>query len=444
MRPSKYVIFILCGIFFLALVIAILRINHHEYTSTLSSLWFFISFLSGAIFLFDAYRSYKNPAIFSVVRSLPSAISIGKIQAIHLEVINRTQYNQFLEIAEHVPAELKVKEKVPFIISLLPHQKTTITYHIVATKRGDTILAETELRLLSRLKLWNIKQTFNTHKTIKIYPDFLSIAHLDSLHSKYQAQQLGLHQVQRRGQGTDFRQLRDYRDGDSIKNIDWKATSRRRKLITRDYQDERDQEVLFLLDCGRNMRSKDDDLSHFDHCLNALLLSSYVALRHGDSVSAMAFAGQQRHITPVKGQHSINTILNSIYDLHTSLNTADYITTAKKVMSKQRKRALIIIITNVDNNAKNDLLEATRLLSRHHLVMVASIQETAVEKSIHASIESMEDALQYSSAIDYSNQRRSLLQQLKNEGVFIIDSPAKTMHHGLLNEYTALKRSGKL
>ena len=150
MRPSKYVIFILCGIFFLALVIAILRINHHEYTSTLSSLWFFISFLSGAIFLFDAYRSYKNPAIFSVVRSLPSAISIGKIQAIHLEVINRTQYNQFLEIAEHVPAELKVKEKVPFIISLLPHQKTMITYHIVATKRGDTILAETELRLLSR------------------------------------------------------------------------------------------------------------------------------------------------------------------------------------------------------------------------------------------------------------------------------------------------------
>lgn len=443
MRPSKYAIFILCGLLLLALITAILRVSNYEQTSNLSSLWFALSLLTGAALFLDLYNSYKNPATFSIKRSLPSSISIGKSQAIHLEVINRNQNNQFLEIAEHLPAELKTKEKLPFTIALLPNQKTTITYHITATKRGDTTLAETELRLLSRLKLWNVKQIFNSHKTIKVYPDFLSISHLGALHDQYQTQQLGLHQVQRRGQGTDFHQLRDYRNGDSLKNVDWKATSRRRKLITRDYQDERDQEVLFLLDCGRNMRSKDDDLSHFDHCLNALLLSSYVALRHGDSVSTMAFAGQQRYITPVKGQHSINTILNGVYDLHTSLNTADYITTAKKLISKQRKRALIIIITNVNTNAKKDLVEATRLLSRHHLVMVASIQETAVEKSIHKAVESMEDALQYSSAIDYFNQRHALLQQLKNEGVFIIDSPAKTMHHGLLNEYIALKRSGQ-
>jgi uncharacterized protein (DUF58 family) len=443
MRPSKYAIFILCGLLLLALITAILRVNHYEHTSNLSSLWFSISLLTGIIFLLDLFNCYKNPATFSIRRSVPSSISIGKTQAIHLEVINRTQNNHFLEIAEHLPTELKTKEKLPFTLSLLSNQKTIITYHITATKRGDITLAETELRLLSRLKLWNVKQIFNNHKIVKVYPDFLSIAHLSALHDKHQAQQLGLHQVQRRGQGTDFHQLRDHRNGDSLKNVDWKATSRRRKLITREYQDERDQEVLFLLDCGRNMRSKDDDLSHFDHCLNALLLSSYVALRNGDSVSSMTFAGQQRYISPVKGPHSINTILNGIYDLHTSLNTADYITTAKKVISKQRKRALIIIITNVNNNAKKDILEATRLLSRHHLLMGARIQETAVEKSMQTAVESMEDALQYSSAIDYVNQRHSLLQQLKNEGIFIIDSPAKTMHHGLLNEYMALKRSGQ-
>jgi uncharacterized protein (DUF58 family) len=105
---------------------------------------------------------------------------------------------------------------------------------------------------------------------------------------------LGAHLRRRRGEGTDFHQLRDYREGDSLRQIDWKA-SRARRLISRDYQDERNQQVMLLLDTGRRMlpasaRRRD---SHFDHVLNASLVLAYLALRQGDAVGLLRHGGDR-------------------------------------------------------------------------------------------------------------------------------------------------------
>ena len=102
---------------------------------------------------------------------------------------------------------------------------------------------------------------------------------------------VGAHLRRRRGEGTEFQQLREYRLGDSLRQIDWKATQRARKLISRDYQDERNQQVMLLVDTGRRMLARDDGLSHFDHVLNAALLVAYIALRQGDVVGLLAAAG---------------------------------------------------------------------------------------------------------------------------------------------------------
>ena len=85
----------------------------------------------------------------------------------------------------------------------------------------------------------------------------------------------------RRGEGMEFHQLREYRQGDSQRAIDWKATSRTARLISREYEDEKDQRVLLVVDCGRRMASKDGELSHFDHTLNAALLLAHVGAAPG-------------------------------------------------------------------------------------------------------------------------------------------------------------------
>ena len=112
------------------------------------------------------------------------------------------------------------------------------------------------------------------------------------LATDHRLSQIGVLQRQRRGEGLDFHQLREYREGDTQRQIDWKATSRAGKLISREYQDERDQNIVFLVDCGRRVGAHDGALSHFDHVLNAVLLLAYVSLRQGDAAGFLTMSGR--------------------------------------------------------------------------------------------------------------------------------------------------------
>ena len=117
-------------------------------------------------------------------------------------------------------------------------------------------------------------------------------------------QEIGIKTFQQRGEGTDFKQLAEYRHGDSVRHIDWKATLRLDKPIVREFQDERDQRVMLLIDCGRRMRADDRrgavGTAHFDQVLNAVMLLSYVALAQGDAVGALTFGTPPGDGAPVR------------------------------------------------------------------------------------------------------------------------------------------------
>ena len=119
--------------------------------------------------------------------------------------------------------------------------------------------------------------------------------------------------------------------GDSLSQIDWKASSKRQSLISRDFQEQLDQSVILMLDCGRRMRTIDGEISQFDHCLNAMLLISYVALRQGDQVGILSFGGTERWLPPVKGASSMTTVLNHLYDYETSPFPSDFSEAAERL-----------------------------------------------------------------------------------------------------------------
>jgi uncharacterized protein (DUF58 family) len=446
MRPSKFALQLLAGWLGFAGLLVLLRLFEPEYSKLFDGLWLTIGLMLLLAMLNDAWhalRLKKAQAPFSFSRDIASSLSLNKYQQVYLTIKNLSGRKQNIAIKENLPPCFVLKEAMPFKLQVEAKGIAKLRYHCKVTERGEFYFGDVAIRYRSSWNLWDVKCHIKSTQQIKVYPDFMTIAQLDALHDQFQIQQLGVHQLQRRGEGTDFHQLRDYRPGDALKNIDWKATAKRHKLITKDYQDERDQEIIFLIDCGRNMRSKDGELSLFDHSLNALLLSSYIALRCGDSVSVKAFAGQQRSLQRIKGQNNINQVLNGLYDLNSTLYSADYVTLAKKIASEQRKRSLIILISNVNKEARTDLVTAVKLLSARHLVMVGSIQETAMQKVLEKDIDDMDDALQYCTMVDHSMKRTALHQQLKQQGVIIVDSKASLLHVGLLNEYSALKRSGR-
>jgi len=279
---------------------------------------------------------------------------------------------------------------------------------------------------------------------VRVYPNFAAVSKYALLATEERLSQIGVLKQRRRGQGSEFHQLREYRQGDALRQVDWRASARVHKLISREYQDERDQRVVFLLDCGRRMRARDAELSHFDQALNAVLLLAYVALRKGDSVGVGTFGGEDRWQAPAKGQITLNRILNLLYDLQPQTVVPDYRRAAVELVARQRKRALVIVVTNLRDEDSEDLQAAANLLKRRHLVLVASLREAAVDEVLEDDVADFGDALRVAAAHDYLRHREKSLELLRAMGITSVDVQPQALSLELVNSYLAIKARGAL
>jgi len=277
-----------------------------------------------------------------------------------------------------------------------------------------------------------------------VYPNFRHVVRYSLLATENRTSQLGIRRRPRRGEGLEFHQLREYRDGDSMRQIDWKVTARVRKTISREYQDERDQQIVFLLDCGRKMRARDDELSHFDHALNSVLLLAHVALRQGDAVGLLSFSGERRWLAPRKGAHHLNPIMNAVYDLDASTRASDYLGAAQDLLQHVRKRALVVVVTNLRDEDHQELAMATRLLRRSHLVLVASLRERVLADTLAAPVHDLDDALRTASTHRYLESRQRAHDLLRGDGALALDCEPQQLGVALVNGYLDVKSRGLL
>lgn len=442
MRPSSLSLKLLGVLAALALVIALMRLLLPSASSEAFAWSWWLAFAALlAAAGFDALGFRNEP--LEVERDLPGSFAVGVGNKVTLQLSNRSPRYLKLTVSDHYPEQIVV-ESLPAALGLAPGKTASVVYWANPWQRGDAHFGDVDTRIESGFGLWQFRKRFALPAVVKVYPNFTAIAHFEQLGHDQQTGQLGVHLLQRRGQGMDFHQLRDYRDGDVSRQIDWKASSRRHKLISRDYQDERDQDIIFLLDCGRRMRAKDASLSHFDHCLNSMLLLSYVALRQGDAVGLLSFAGEQRWLSPVKGKNNVNIILNTVYNLHSSTQTSDLVEAATALMARHRKRALVVVLSNLREEDREDVTAATKLLARKHLVLVASLREIFLDQVLDTAVTDLESSLVYCESVDVLALRNRLLRTLQSSGVLVTDSTPQRLHIDLVNEYWALKRSGRI
>jgi uncharacterized protein (DUF58 family) len=334
-------------------------------------------------------------------------------------------------------------------VSLAPGQSAELSYEARPLERGEARFSPAELRLFSPLRLWQITRRAGAAGLVRVYPNFRALARYTLLATDNRLSQIGVLQVRRRGEGMEFHQLREYRQGDPPRAIEWKATARSGKLISREYEEEKDQRVLLVVDCGRRMASKDDaadgnPLSHFDHTLNAALLLAHVALRQGDAVGMMTMGGLSRYCEPRKSLAALHALLNHAYDLEPTHAMPDYELAASQVMRRVRRRALVIVLTNLRDEDDATLMPALRLLRTRHLVVVASLREAIVSRALTARVDSFERAVTHAAAADYLERRSRAFRRIENAGAVTLDVEPERLPMALVNRYLGLKRAGML
>lgn len=397
------------------------------------------SLLSGLV---DMLRVMTEPAP-RAERFVPHSLPLGVKRTVQLRIHNGGKRPLMLEIFDHFPLEVSASG-FPMQLGLQPEEFAEPLYEVTANERGKLTFPCVQVRMLSPWKLWWRDLKLPVVSGVKVYPNFAAVAQYALMATDNHLSHLGIMKKRRRGEGQDFHQLREYREGDSLRQIDWKATSRMNKVISREYQDERDQEIIFMLDCGHRMMAKDDALSHFDHTLNAILLLTYVALRQGDAVGLGSFAGASRWLPAHKGQHNVQHMLNALYDLQPTPQAPDYAQAATELLVRQKKRALVVLLTNLRDEDLDDLLPALHMLRKRHLVLLASMREHALDKAATETVGDLDSALNKAAVQHYLDQRETTLERVRAAGIHCLDVPPPELSVNLVNHYLDIKRSGSL
>jgi uncharacterized protein (DUF58 family) len=329
------------------------------------------------------------------------------------------------------------------------NKRMRVRYRLKANQRGAHHFEPCDVRIRGPLGLFARQVEAGqveagSKQPFRVLPNFKAVSRYALMATADRVGELGIRKVRRRGSGMEFSHLRDYREGDLSRQIDWKASARRQKLISREYEDERNQHIVFMLDCGRRMRARDGHLAHFDHCLNATLLLSHVALRQGDSIALSTFGGHDQWVPRQKGPAGLNAVLERVYDLEATTAPSDYSAAARRLSSLQRRRALVIVLTNLYDQDNTELLEAVSLLRQRHVVLVASLREAVTEETIAEPIHQLDDALRVASGHGYLQHRDKTHRELQSRGVMTLDVVPDELSVQLVNRYLAIKRSGML
>jgi uncharacterized protein (DUF58 family) len=255
-----------------------------------------------------------------------------------------------------------------------------------------------------------------------------------------------LHSLRRRGEGRTFESLRDYVQGDDTRHMDWKATARRGRPIVREYEVERHQNVLLMLDAGRMMTATVGSLTKLDCAVNAAMLVTHAAVTHGDKVGLLVFAEEVlAYLPPRAGKQQVGRVLEALYRIQPSLIEPDYGSAFRYLATRRLQRALILVFTDlVDARASARLLRHVAALMPHHLALLTAIADPALERYAREAPAAVGTVYRQAVARDLLEDRAEALKSVTARGGLALDVPPEGLNLAVVNRYLEVKRRGLL
>ncbi|HSM59031.1 MAG TPA: DUF58 domain-containing protein [Candidatus Sulfomarinibacteraceae bacterium] len=401
--------------------------------------------LLAALLISLDWRAAGPVAKFEVRRTHDNRLSLGAENPIVITIRNRHSRPMTLQVRDEAPDEFHISRRI-LHGQLAAGGSWQESYYVRPLRRGDYQFGNINLRWRGPLELAVRSGRIEATEAVKVYPNLLDVRRYDLMLRQNRLQEIGLRHTRLPGQGTEFERLREYRQDDEYRRINWKATARRHRPITVEYQTERSQNIMAVLDTGRMMQSPIADIAKLDYAVNAVLLLAYVATGMGDKVGMMTFADEvEQYLRPRQGRGQFYRMLEQLYAVEARSVEPDYQQGLGYLALKQRRRALIVIFTDLSGGASvNSLLEHTRLLAKHNLPLVVTISDPDIHDMARQTPANSLDVYRRAAAQQLLQERSSTLETLHRQGAPTLDVPATQLSIGVVNRYLQLKRQSRL
>jgi uncharacterized protein (DUF58 family) len=391
------------------------------------------------------YSRLPKPSQIRVRRIWKEPVAFGTPSNVEIELRNPSRIGIFASVVDDVPPQLS-SEPPECLLRIPPGQTVRGSYRIVPRERGDLRLGHVHVRYQSALRIAERWASADLSQTVRVYPN-LEEARRQMLYL-IRSRQVALERRLRRhrGQGRDFESLREYRFGDSWRDICWTASARRHHLVTKEYQVERSQTVWIVLDAGRLLRSRVYGPSKLDHAVNAALSLAQVSLYSGDRVGLLAYGRRiQQQVPPGKGPGHLRAILERLALVHTEASEANHVRAAETLLARQTRRSLVVWLTDLSETATTpEVIENAMQMATRHLVLFGVIQQPELVEVAARPPDSVNEMYRHIAAQEMLDRREVLLEQLRQRGVLALQFEAARLSALLVNQYLEIKERSLL
>lgn len=403
-----------------------------------------VNLLLVLLLLVDALLA-PSPGTIGVERDLPSVLSLDTPATITWRVTNPTDRAVQVALADELAPSLRARAR-RVALRVPAHRTAEVRTRFRPARRGNFGIRTLAVRVDGPLGLASRQRPRELPAVLRVYPPFASKEEAELRIRNARLLELGLRSAQGRGGGTDFDQLREYTPDDEFRRIDWAATARTARPIVRTYRAERNQIVVNLLDNGRVMAARVADVPKVEHAMDAVMMLTAVATRLGDRAGLVAFDSQVRAVVPPgHGRHQLGVVTEAMYALEPQLAESDYFGAFAETLVRFRRRALLVICTDLDESAMADtLLPAMPLIARSHLVVVAGVVDPSVVAWARSMPTDSEGAYRKAAAVAALEARRSVAARLSAYGATVVDAPPGLLAPRLADAYLKVKATGRL
>jgi uncharacterized protein (DUF58 family) len=411
--------------------------------------WLWAAFGYDVLLLLLAFadaQTSRLPAGLNISRVFGGRFAVGAETEVSIKVLNHTQRAVSLNIKDEYPPEMHLTGLREARVRVEAQMTAALIYGLTPPKRGRFQFGQIAVRYLSRWGLAWVQAAVGESVTVKVYPNMrrARAAELKALGAR---SLVSAHRKSSwRGEGREFESLRDYVRGDELRHVSWTATARRGKLVTRQYQIERDQTILIAIDAGRLMTARIERETKLDLAVHAALSLMSAAARGGDNAGLVVFGRSiKAYLPPKRGGDHLDATLEALHAVEPEMIEPSYARAFEFIAANVKRRALVVVLTDlVDEEGSRDLLTSLKLLRPRHLPLVVTIGDRDLKGVVREEPENVRELFTQSVAEEIITQRETALRLVEAQGGLALDVTAAALAPALLETYLRVKERGLL
>jgi uncharacterized protein (DUF58 family) len=380
-----------------------------------------------------------------VKRNVPPILKQAQLFQVELTLVNPSETAALFQIVDSPPVDFTGSPKM-ITVRLPPKREIVQTYSLKSYRRGSFSFGAVFYRTTGPLGLIQRQGKIDLPQGVQVLPDMTGEGSRDLQLALAGAFQAGRRKVTRRGEGNEFESLREHQRDDDFRHIDWKASAKRGKLISRQYETERDQRLMILLDTGRLMSPKIGSYRKLDYAINASVHLAQIALHKGDLVGYTIFNDELRAFAePKKGQAQMSHFVRNLTSLQPTRLESDYAAVFNHVLRRCSRRTLIVCFTDLgDAQSARSLLQAALPLMPRHLPVIVTVSNSEVLAVTRKTPENEFEVYRHVAAMEIWNDYQRTLLGLRSRGVTTVSVPAQELSAAAINEYLRIKETARL